>query len=249
MLSVTWVRSRVAPGAEPNEPTVLAARMGHSALTFAFGRNRVATGIWQDQPYGFPNGTVTMVEMKQIWRALLFAAVVAMAALAFGQDAQETPAPPTGQPSAGPTNPGADDPDLAAEVQRLRTDLDRLQRQVSYLTNLIEQMESERTPVQSVPAKPAAKSNSKKKPATVADAAGPSAPSIAPDVDDRVIKTLLVFKDGHKVEATNYAIVGQSLWIYTEEDSKRVPLTDLDVTATKNANSDRGVTFQVPPTK
>jgi hypothetical protein len=131
-------------------------------------------------------------------------------------------------------------------VQRLRTDLDRLQRQVTYLTNLIEQLENERTPIQPAPAKPAAKSSGKKKSATVADAADPS---IAPDVDERVTKTLLVFKDGHKVEATNYAIVGQSLWIYTEQDSKRVPLADLDVTATKNANSDRGVTFQVPPTK
>jgi len=187
-----------------------------------------------------------MIEIKQIWRGLLFAAVVATAALAFGQDAPETPAP-TGQPSAGPTNPSADDSELATEVQRLRTDLDRLQRQVSYLTNLIEQMESERTPIQPAPAKSAAKSNAKKKSATVADAAG--TPSIAPEVDERVTKTLLVFKDGHKVEATNYAIVGQSLWIYTEQDSKRVPLSDLDVTATKNANSDRGVTFQVPPTK
>lgn len=188
-----------------------------------------------------------MVEIRQIWRALLFAVVVAMAALAFGQDAPENPAP-AGQPGAGPTNPGADDAELSAEVQRLRTDLDRLQRQVTYLTNLIEQMEGERTPVQPAPAKPAAKSNSKKKSATVADA-GTSTPSITPDVDERVTKTLLVFKDGHKVEATNYAIVGQSLWIYTEQDSKRVPLSDLDVTATKNANSDRGVTFQVPPTK
>ena len=187
-----------------------------------------------------------MVKIKQIWRGLVFAAVVATAALAFGQDAPETPASAGQQPSAAPTNPNQDDSEVAAEVQRLRTDLDRLQRQVAYLTNLIEQMESERTPIQPAPAKPAAKSTAKKKPATVADAAGPS---IGPDADERVTKTLLVFKDGHKVEATNYAIVGQSLWIYTEQDSKRVPLSDLDVTATKNANSDRGVTFQIPPTK
>jgi hypothetical protein len=193
-----------------------------------------------------------MVEIKQIWRMFLFAAVVATAALAFGQDAPDTPAP-AAQPGASTNAPIADDSELASEVQRLRTDLDRLQRQVTYLSNLIEQMESERTPIQPVPAKPAAKtaakSSTKKKSATIADAASPSTPSIAPDVDERVTKTLLVFKDGHKVEATNYAIVGQSLWIYTEQDSKRVPLSDLDVAATKNANSDRGVTFQVPPTK
>ena len=193
-----------------------------------------------------------MVEIRQIWRVFLFAAVVAVAASAFGQDAQETPAP-AGQPGATTNAPNPDDSELATEVQRLRTDLDRLQRQVTYLSNLIEQMESERMPIQPAPAKsaakPAGKPSTKKKSATIADAAGPSAPSIAPDADERVTKTLLVFKDGHKVEATNYAIVGQSLWIYTEQDSKRVPLSDLDVTATKNANSDRGVTFQVPPTK
>jgi hypothetical protein len=193
-----------------------------------------------------------MVEIRQIWRVFLFVAVVATAALAFGQDAPEPPAP-AGQPGATTNAPNQDDPELAAEVQRLRTDLDRLQRQVTYLSNLIQQMESERVPIQPAPAKsaakPAAKSSTKKKSATIADAAGPSTTSIAPDADERVTKTLLVFKDGHKVEATNYAIVGQLLWIYTEQDSKRVPLSDLDVTATKNANSDRGVTFQVPPTK
>jgi TolA-binding protein len=190
-----------------------------------------------------------MLGFKRLLRVLLFVAVVAVTAVAFGQDTPETPAAPA---QAGPPSNGsaADDSELAAEVQRLRTDLDRLQRQVAYLSSLIEQMQSERAPIQSAPAKPAAKtSNNKKKTATVADAAGSTTPSIAPDVDERVTKTLLVFKDGHKVEATNYAIVGQSLWIYTENDSKRVPLSDLDVTATKNANSDRGVTFQIPPTK
>jgi hypothetical protein len=74
-------------------------------------------------------------------------------------------------------------------------------------------------------------------------------PTPAPEVDEKVTKTVLVFRDGHKTEAVNYAIVGQTLWIYTEQDSKKVPLADLDVAATKSANSDRGVTFQVPPAK
>lgn len=198
-----------------------------------------------------------MLGFKQLLRVLLFVAVVAITAVAFGQDTPDNPAPPA-QAAPPPNNSAADDSELAAEVQRLRTDLDRLQRQVSYLSSLIEQMESERAPIQPAPTKPAAKtsnsngvkpSNNRKKGATVADAASPATPAISPDADDRVTKTLLVFKDGHKIEATNYAIVGQSLWIYTENDSKRVPLSDLDVTATKNANSDRGVTFQVPPTK
>jgi hypothetical protein len=195
-----------------------------------------------------------MLGLKPLLRVFLVVSVATITTGAFGQDTPDTPAPsPQGAPPAN--NSGADDSELAAEVQRLRTDLDRLQQQVAYLSSLIERMQSERTPTEPASSKLAGKtsssktSGSKKKSATVADAAGPATASVAPDGDDRVTKTLLVFKDGHKVEATNYAIVGQSLWIYTDNDSKRVPLADLDVTATKNANSDRGVTFQVPPTK
>jgi hypothetical protein len=198
--------------------------------------------------------TETMLGFKPLVRVLLVVAVAAITTVAFGQDTPDAPAsPPQGAPPTN--NSAAADSELAAEVQRLRTDVDRLQQQVASLSSLIERMQGERVPVQPTPMKPAAKTTgsktlgSKKKSATVADATGPATPSIGPDVDERVTKTLLVFKDGHKVEATNYAIVGQSLWIYTEQDSKRVPLADLDVTATKNANSDRGVNFQVPPTK
>lgn len=191
--------------------------------------------------------TVTMDALPLLRRGICVGALVMVSTLGFGQDAPEAPAP-NGQTGVGAPQPNGEDSEIAAEVQRLRIDLDRLQRQVTYLTNLIEQMQSERPPIEKAPAKPAAKSSpGKKKSATVADAASTS--SITPDADERVTKTVLVFRDGHKMEATNYAIVGQSLWIYTDQDSKKVPLSDLDVTATKNANSDRGVVFQVPPTK
>jgi hypothetical protein len=61
--------------------------------------------------------------------------------------------------------------------------------------------------------------------------------------------TVLVFHDGHRTEARNYAIVGQTLWIYTQDESQKVPLSELDVAATKNANSDRGIIFQMPASR
>src|SRR5579864_4763010 len=189
-----------------------------------------------------------MHALQILKRGIWIGALITVSTLGFGQDAPDTSAP-TGQSATTAPAPNGEDSEIAAEVQRLRIDLDRLQRQVTYLTNLIEQMENDRPPIEPVPPKPAAKSSpSKKKSATVA-AATTSAPAITPDADEKVTKTLLVFRDGHKLEATNYAIVGQSLWIYTDQDSRKVPLADLDVTATKNANSDRGVIFQVPPTK
>jgi hypothetical protein len=58
--------------------------------------------------------------------------------------------------------------------------------------------------------------------------------------------TMLVFKDGHKLEIGNYAIVGSTLFDLTPGHSRRVPLSDLDVDATKKENDDRGIVFEVP---
>jgi len=59
--------------------------------------------------------------------------------------------------------------------------------------------------------------------------------------------TLLVFKDGRKLELGNYAIVGVTLYDLTPGHSRRVALADLDLEATRKQNDDRGVIFQIPP--
>jgi hypothetical protein len=58
--------------------------------------------------------------------------------------------------------------------------------------------------------------------------------------------TLLVFKDGHKLEIGNYAIVGTTLFDLTPGHARRVALADLDLDATRKENDDRGVVFQTP---
>jgi hypothetical protein len=58
--------------------------------------------------------------------------------------------------------------------------------------------------------------------------------------------TRLVFQDKHSEEVQNYAIVGQTLWIFTELKARKIPLADLDVAATTKANEDRGVDFRLP---
>jgi hypothetical protein len=57
--------------------------------------------------------------------------------------------------------------------------------------------------------------------------------------------TVLVFRDGHKVEAQNYAVAGQTLWIFSEQRARKVPLADLDLESTRKANDERGVEFAV----
>ncbi len=58
--------------------------------------------------------------------------------------------------------------------------------------------------------------------------------------------TLLVFRDKHTQEVQNYAIVGGTLWIFSEQKAAKLPLSWLDIEATTKANEDRGVDFQLP---
>lgn len=60
--------------------------------------------------------------------------------------------------------------------------------------------------------------------------------------------TTLVYKDGHKQQVTNYAIMGQTLYVF-DERTKKIALADLDIPATIQVNEDEGVEFQVPKTK
>lgn len=57
--------------------------------------------------------------------------------------------------------------------------------------------------------------------------------------------TVLVYRDGHSAEIRNYAVVGQTLWIFSEERAQKVALSLLDVEATRKANDARGVEFPV----
>ena len=72
-----------------------------------------------------------------------------------------------------------------------------------------------------------------------------SAPS-APEETSTQPDTLLIFKDGHQLEVTNYAIQGNTLFDLTPGHSRKVPLSDLDIPATQKQNDDRGTSFQLP---
>jgi hypothetical protein len=71
-------------------------------------------------------------------------------------------------------------------------------------------------------------------------------PSQQSDQQANATPTVLIFRDHHQREITNYAIVGQSLWNFTPERKEKIPLADLDLAATIKANDDRGITFSVP---
>ena len=57
--------------------------------------------------------------------------------------------------------------------------------------------------------------------------------------------TVLVFRDGHKQEVSNYAIMGSTLFVLSGQRT-RIPVAELDVPATVEINQNRGVNFRVP---
>jgi hypothetical protein len=58
--------------------------------------------------------------------------------------------------------------------------------------------------------------------------------------------TTLVFKDGHRLEVGNYAIVGATMFDLTPGHPRKIALAALDLEATQKENEDHGVSFQVP---
>lgn len=58
--------------------------------------------------------------------------------------------------------------------------------------------------------------------------------------------TQLVFADKHTEQVENYAIVRQTLWVFDNSRTRKIPLASLDIPATEKANQDRGVDFEIP---
>lgn len=91
-------------------------------------------------------------------------------------------------------------------------------------------------PVRDVRSRPAAQGNITDPPADLAT----DTPTQEP--------TLLVFKDGRKLEVGNYAIVGATLFDLTPGHPRKIALADLDLEATTKQNEDRGIIFRLPLT-
>ncbi|MFZ0319770.1 MAG: hypothetical protein WAL56_11640 [Candidatus Sulfotelmatobacter sp.] len=71
-------------------------------------------------------------------------------------------------------------------------------------------------------------------------------PQHQPERTEAAPATVLVFRDQHKQEIQNYAIVGQTLWNFSPQHTEKIFLSDLDLPATTKANDDRGVSFRLP---
>ena len=73
---------------------------------------------------------------------------------------------------------------------------------------------------------------------TAPHAAGPQPPA-----ESESVPAALVYRDGHRSEVRNYAILGETLWVFAGQTTKRIALADLDLRATEKLNAERGVDF------
>jgi hypothetical protein len=80
--------------------------------------------------------------------------------------------------------------------------------------------------------------------AELAAARGQSTPTSAVQ---NVPAVTLILKDGRRIEAAGYALVGSTLWILNAQDATKISLSDVDVDATQKENQKRGINVVIPP--
>ncbi len=71
-------------------------------------------------------------------------------------------------------------------------------------------------------------------------------PAEPPDPVTPQPATVLVYKDGHHAQVVNYAILGDALFDFDDEHTRKILLADLDLVATEKVNDAAGVDFKLP---
>jgi len=75
----------------------------------------------------------------------------------------------------------------------------------------------------------------------------PAVIEVTPSIPPRPVKpTILVFENGQKVKVQGYAIQGSTLWTTDQDGLKKIPLSDLNLDATRKENRKNGVNFFLP---
>jgi hypothetical protein len=55
--------------------------------------------------------------------------------------------------------------------------------------------------------------------------------------------TVFIYRDGHEMEVCDYAILGQTLWVFNGQTTHKFPLADFNIAASRQVNEEHGVEF------
>jgi hypothetical protein len=73
-----------------------------------------------------------------------------------------------------------------------------------------------------------------------------SAVVLGPKADTEGPAAIFIFHDGTHITTHNYAIAGQTIWVFSENQARKFRLADLDRAATEQANAANGVELRLP---
>lgn len=76
-------------------------------------------------------------------------------------------------------------------------------------------------------------------------AGAPGQPSARPEprAQQTFPVTVFVYRDGHEMEARDYAIFDEMLWIFDGQTARKFPLSDFNIPASRQVNEEHGVEF------
>jgi hypothetical protein len=72
------------------------------------------------------------------------------------------------------------------------------------------------------------------------------APEVAAQPEPPTQPTIFIFRDGHRLETQNYAIVGQTLFDFSAKPLRKIKIAELDVDATRKVNDEAGSSVNLP---
>lgn len=55
--------------------------------------------------------------------------------------------------------------------------------------------------------------------------------------------TVFIYRDGHEIEVRDYAVIGQTLWVFNGQTARKFPLADFNIDASRQVNEEHGVEF------
>lgn len=73
----------------------------------------------------------------------------------------------------------------------------------------------------------------------------PSLPQARPAARQKFPATVFVFRDGREMEVRDYAILGETLWVFSAQTARKFPLADFNIAASRQLNEEHGIEFPV----
>lgn len=76
-----------------------------------------------------------------------------------------------------------------------------------------------------------------------AEAVSPSQPQAESHPQQLFPVTVFVYRDGHEMEVRDYAVFGDTLWVFSNQAVRKFPLSNFNIPASRQVNEEHGVEF------